>query len=78
MKANGVDDDHCKDSTEDLLLPYNQMEPRVQNYGLTSHHAIPANRDYSHCNIVVEGLLFGNKLEEFEEEPESMQHAAIT
>ena len=77
MKANGIDDDHCKNSTKNLLLPHNEMKPRVQNYGLTSDHAIPANSDDSHRDIVVEGLLGRNQLEEFEEESESMQHTAI-
>lgn len=78
MKADGVDDDHGENPTEYLLFPHNQMEPRVQNYGLTSDHAIPANGYDSHANIVIEGLLARDQLEEFEEESESMQHAAIT
>lgn len=78
MKANGVDDDHCQYAAEDLLLPHNEMEPRVQNYGLAGDHTIPANSDDGNCNIVVEGLVAGNKLEELEEESESMQHTAIT
>ena len=72
MKTNGVDNDHCKDCAEDLLLPHNKMEPRIEDYGLTGDHAIPANGDDSHCNIVVEGLITRNKAEEFEEESESM------
>lgn len=78
MKANSIDDDHCENCTEDLLLPHDEMEPRIQNYGLTGHHAIPANGDDSNCNIVVEGLIAGNQLEELEEEAESMKHTAIT
>ena len=78
MKANGVDDDHSKDCTENLLFPHHEMEPRVQNYGLTCDHTIPANSDDGHSNIVVQGLIAGNQLEKFEEESESMQHTAIT
>ena len=78
MKANGVDDDHCKDSSEDLLFPDNEMEPRVQNYGLTSDHAIPANGDDSNRDIVIENLSGGDKPEELEEEAQSMEHTAIT
>lgn len=78
MKANGVDDDHCKNCPENLLFPHHEMEPRVQNYGLTGDHAIPANGDDGHSNIIVEGLIAGNQLEELEEESERMQHTAIT
>lgn len=78
MKADSVDDDHCKNCAEDLMFPHNEMEPRVEDYGLTGDHAIPANGDDSNCHIVVEGLIAGNELEEFEEESESMKHTAIT
>ena len=78
MKANGVDDDHGKNAAEDPLLPHNEMEPRVQNYGLTGDHAIPTDGDDTDCNIVVEDRVGGNKLEELEEEAEGMQHTAIT
>lgn len=78
VKADGVDDDHGKNATEYPLFPHDQMEPRVENYGLTSDHAVPANGYDSHANIVIEGLLARNQLEEFEEESERMQHAAIT
>ena len=78
MKADGVDDDHCKNCTEDLLFPHNEMKPRVQNYGLTSDHAIPPNGDDSNSNIVVERLVAGNQLKELEEKSESMQHTAVT
>ena len=54
------------------------MEPRIQNYGLTGDHAIPANGDDGNCNIVVERLIAGNKPEELKEESEGMKYAAIT
>ena len=72
MKANGVDDDHGEDSTEYLLFPHHEMEPRVQDYGLTSDHAIPANGDDGHGNIVIDGLLVRHQLEELEEETEGV------
>ena len=78
MKANGVDNNHCKDSTEYLLFPHDQMEPRVQDYSLTGDHAVPADGDDGYCDVVVEGLLAGNKLEELEEESEGVQYTAIT
>ena len=78
MKANGVDNNHRKDSTEDFLFSHDQVEPRVQDYSLTGDHAVPANGDDGYRNVVVEGLLAGNQLEELEEESEGVQYTAIT
>ncbi len=78
MKANGVNDDHCENCTEDPLFPHNEMKPRVQNDGLASDHAIPADGDDSDCNIVIKRLIGGNQPKELKEESERMQHTAIT
>ena len=79
METNGVDDDHCKNCTENLLFPHNQMEPRVEDDGLASDHAIPAKGDDRDCDIVVQRLIVAcNKLEEFEEESEGMEHTTVT
>ena len=79
MEANGVDDDHSKNCTENLLFPHNKMESGVEDDGLASDHAIPAEGDDSNCDIVVEGLIVArNKLEEFEKESESMKHTTVT
>ena len=29
MKASGVDDDHCENTSKDPLFPHDEMEPRV-------------------------------------------------
>lgn len=78
MKANSVEDDHCKNAAEDLLFPHHKMQPRVQDYGLTSDHAIPANGNDGNCDISVEGHIAGDEMEELEEEAESMQYTTIT
>lgn len=48
VEAEGIDDDHGQNATQNLLLTHHEVQARVQHDGLAGDHAIPTDGDDGH------------------------------
>jgi hypothetical protein len=70
MEEEEIDDNHSQNPPYSLSID-EQMESRVEDYGLPSNHSVPSNDHEGGTNVVVAA-----KIEELQQEPSCMHRYA--